>query len=78
MLTIPNIKEAKNLDLVETALVCLYELKHRGNKSLDSAIDTVTLFHDNLIMLLSMANALEGLPDFEEELDYEDKLALDD
>ena len=57
MLTIPNIKEAKNLDLAGVALDCLCELELRGNKSwsancdLDRAIKAVTLFYNNISIL---------------------------
>ena len=65
-----GIQGYNNRELAGTALDCLHELKRRGNKSLDSAIKTVSLFHYNLITLQEMANALEGLPDFEEEPEY--------
>ena len=56
----PIVVEATNLVLAETALDCLYELKRRGNESLDSAIQTVSLFRDNIITLQEMAEALES------------------
>ena len=79
-MTNPNIEDLQNCtnrELSGAALDCLRELKHRGNKSLNSAIETVSSFHDNLVKLQDMANELDA-EQSDYELDYEDKLALDD
>ena len=60
-------KSINNRELAGTALDCLHELKRRGNKSLDGAIETVTLFHNNLSILQQMAEALENCLEFEDE-----------
>ena len=46
-----NIKDCTNRELSGAALDSLRELRRRGNESLDSAIETVSSFHDNLIVL---------------------------
>ena len=90
MLTVPNIKEANNEELARFALNCLEELERRGNKGLRTAQREISLFHTEIIVLRGMAEELERLHDLanslvlniqdnsDYELDYEDKLALDD
>ena len=82
MLTIPNIKKATNLDLARTALNCLEELVRRGNERLDKARQDVAFFYSDVLSLQSRKSALEAneldAEQLDYELDYEDKIALDD
>ena len=54
-----HINDCTNRELSVAVLDCLRELKSRGNKSLDSAIETVSSFHDNLIVLQEKAELLD-------------------
>ena len=78
MITIPNIKRATNLDLATVALNSLKELVRRGNEELNEARREVAFFHSNILCLQSMISAIGHGLDDERELDYEDRLALDD
>ena len=77
-----HVKDCTNRELSGAALDYLRELKSRGNESLDSAIETVSLFHDNLIVLQEKLEDRIALSDYETrhdldidyELDYEARL----
>ncbi len=59
-------KSMTNEELSATALDCLEELEHRGNRDIESARRTVFLFHENVLSLKARAAALSSIGGYDD------------
>ena len=56
-----HVRDCTNRELSGAALDSLRELERRGNTGLDSVIETISLFHDNLIVLQEKAEEISDV-----------------